>query len=301
MCSVNHDLKAIYIHVPKNGGLYVEHILKRYYGFTLDYIIKPDNYGFIYENDIFHFPKERRGVLKYYMNSKYIKRQYNMTEKMWNEYTKFTFIRNPYTKIISSYEYLKKMYNTDEYKNENYKPINFPSFSDFIKNQKYGFEQPLYKNNIELYCYHYYHTFITQYEHLLNNEDINIDYIGNFENLNEDLIDILKKIGVKNPTKHINEINNNTKFNVTKKSDISNYIDDDLLFFINDYYNKDFEIFGYEKYYNINDLSINVDFEKQNEDYSNKNKLLVEKYSEKNNSESISKPISNFLYKNNKV
>ena len=40
MCSINHDLKAIYIHVPKNGGLYVEQILKRYYGFELDYIIK---------------------------------------------------------------------------------------------------------------------------------------------------------------------------------------------------------------------------------------------------------------------
>jgi hypothetical protein len=28
MCSINDDSKTIYIHVPKNGGLYVEHILK---------------------------------------------------------------------------------------------------------------------------------------------------------------------------------------------------------------------------------------------------------------------------------
>jgi len=279
MCSVNNDSKVIYIHIPKNGGLYVEHILKKYYGFILDYIIKTDNYGFIYKNETFHFPTERRGVLKYYMNSKYIKRQYNINDKIWNDYKKFTFVRNPYTKIISSYEYLKKMYNTDGYINENYKRIQFPSFSEFIKNQKYGFEQPLYKNNIELYCYHYYHTFITQYEHLMNNEDkININYIGKFENLNEDLIEILIKLGVKNPLKHIDEINNNTKNNVSNKNDISEYIDEEILAFINQYYDKDFEIFGYEKYYNINDLSININFEKQNEDFLNKNNLLVEKY-----------------------
>jgi hypothetical protein len=219
------------------------------------------------------------------MNSKYIQGQYNITEKMWNEYTKFTFVRNPYIRIISSYDYLKNMYNRDEYTNDNnnnYKSVQFPCFSDFIKNQKNGLDQCLYKNNIELYCYHYYDTFITQYEHLLNNNEvINIDYIGNFENLNEDLIDILKKIGVKNPTKHINEINNNTKFNVSKKLEISNCIDNDLLFFINEYYEKDFELFGYKKYCNSNYLSINIDFEKQNEDYLNKDKILVEKYSEK--------------------
>ena len=28
MCSINHELKAIYIHIPKNGGLYVEEILE---------------------------------------------------------------------------------------------------------------------------------------------------------------------------------------------------------------------------------------------------------------------------------
>ena len=112
----------------------------------------------------------------------------------------------------------------------------------------------------------------------------------------------MKKLGVKNPIKHINEINNNTKFNVSKKLDISNYIDNDLLFFINEYYEKDFELFGYKKYYNSNYLSINIDFdfEKQNEDYLNKNKILVEKYSEKNILIST-KPISNFLYKKKKV
>ena len=40
MCSVNHDLKAIFIHIPKTGGLYVEETLIKNYGFIRDYSIK---------------------------------------------------------------------------------------------------------------------------------------------------------------------------------------------------------------------------------------------------------------------
>lgn len=302
MCSVNHDLKAIYIHVPKNGGVYVEHVLKRYYGFTLDYNIKSDNYGFVYSNNTFHFPTENRGVLKYYTNSKYINREYKMTEKMWNEYTKFTFVRNPYTKIISAYEFLQDMYKkSNYYNNDDYIPIEFPCFSEFIKKQTNGLYQLLYKNNIELYCYHYYHTFITQYEHLINNQNqLKIDYIGKFENLNEDLIDILSKIGVTNPTKHLNEIRNDTRFNVSKKKEVSNYIHEEMLLFVNDYYNKDFEMFGYSKYTNVNELYKNIQFEKQQEEYSNKNKTLIEKYTQDTE---MTTPVTcrNFLFKGSSI
>ena len=47
MCSVNHDLKAIFIHIPKNGGTYIGTTLVQYYGFNcyLDKLIKrrPDH------------------------------------------------------------------------------------------------------------------------------------------------------------------------------------------------------------------------------------------------------------------
>ena len=34
MISINHNLKAIYVHIPKTGGLYVEHILTNVYDFV---------------------------------------------------------------------------------------------------------------------------------------------------------------------------------------------------------------------------------------------------------------------------
>ena len=33
MCSINHDLKAIFIHIPKTAGTYIANHLDEYYGF----------------------------------------------------------------------------------------------------------------------------------------------------------------------------------------------------------------------------------------------------------------------------
>ena len=46
MCSINHDLKAIFFHIPKNGGLYVQNILEKYYGFDTVYFTRKDHYLF---------------------------------------------------------------------------------------------------------------------------------------------------------------------------------------------------------------------------------------------------------------
>ena len=34
MCSINHEKKAIFFHVPKTGGTYIRENLEKYYGFT---------------------------------------------------------------------------------------------------------------------------------------------------------------------------------------------------------------------------------------------------------------------------
>ena len=40
MCSINHDMKAIYLHIPKNGGLYIQNVLEKYYGFKTLYFTR---------------------------------------------------------------------------------------------------------------------------------------------------------------------------------------------------------------------------------------------------------------------
>jgi hypothetical protein len=270
MCSVNHNLKTIFIHVPKTGGSYIENILKSNYGFIFDYEIKSNNYGFIEnsktDNDeVFPIlPKINRGCLKYYMNSEYIKEKYNITNEMWNSYFKFAFVRNPYSRLISGYEFIKNDYYNNYYYNTD-KTLTFPSLYELFSIQKKGFDSPIYKKNKNLYYYHYYHLFITQYDHLINNLDIyNIIRIAKFENLDEELIFILKDIGIDNYTCHLNyktEIINKTNM----FQNINDYFDEELLTFVNDYYDNDFKFFGYKKCFNIIDLSKAFSFEDKNE------------------------------------
>ena len=46
MCSINHDKKAIYIHIPKTGGSFIRDSLKNYYGFKSYYLKRPDHNQF---------------------------------------------------------------------------------------------------------------------------------------------------------------------------------------------------------------------------------------------------------------
>lgn len=256
MCSINHNLKAIYIHIPKNGGVFIEHILKKYYDFEFDYCIKRNNYGFNSSSETPSIDFQNFGVLRYYINSEYINEKYNMNIEKWKSYYKFTFVRNPYTRIISAYEYTKEKFNKFNNNNDS-----FPSFEDFFKNQKHGFNSEIYINRSRLlYYYHYYHSFITQTDHLTNNNnELDINFIGNFENINSELIEILKNLGVKNYHKHVNEINSNLILNSSNKIN-NKYFTQSLLDYFNSFFHNDFINFNFEKITSISEINnLNID------------------------------------------
>ena len=46
MCSINHDLRSIYIHIPKNGGTYINKILKFCYDFKVTKLTRKDHNDF---------------------------------------------------------------------------------------------------------------------------------------------------------------------------------------------------------------------------------------------------------------
>jgi hypothetical protein len=134
-----------------------------------------------------------------------------MNEEKWNNYFIFTFLRNPYDRIVSGWNYVNK--------------YNIP-FDRFI-NIKYNANS-----------YDYWHVFMSQSRHIIdNNGKFRIDYLGKFENMESDLKIILNKIGFKNilhkpfkknSKKHDNYetyYNNNTiieKVNNLLKEDLQN-------------------------------------------------------------------------------
>lgn len=256
MCSINHEMKAIYIHVPKNGGLYVQNILEKYYGFKTLYFTRQDHHLFDkydktdfnkknYKNIVNGFINIKKfGVLTYYKTSVEHDKLMDMSHKKWNDYYKFTFLRNPYTKIVSAYKYLV----------EN----SFIPFEEFIDNKD------LYNN------YVYTHAFISQFEHIMNEEKkINLDYVGKFENLNNDLVEVLFKIGF-DKIKHANIIKKNIKINKGGDSNYHELYDQNILNKINIIFNLDFKNFFYDQINDINDfhsyfISLTDDFQKNNQ------------------------------------
>lgn len=190
MLYINHEKKAIFIHIPKTAGSYISKILVKYYGFTsyLNLLVnkRPDHNivcmtnhfpniltgNPLYDNSFFN---KVIGILNYCQSSDYINHHCNMNSEKWNTYFKFCFIRNPYSRIISAWKHISQIF-----------PDVLP-FDEYIMQNKYSV------SNIE-----YGHVFMSQSVHITNSNGVcGVDMVGRFEHLEEDLEKILKRIGFK--------------------------------------------------------------------------------------------------------
>ncbi|MFC6602832.1 sulfotransferase family 2 domain-containing protein [Ectobacillus funiculus] len=86
-------------------------------------------------------------------------------ENIWNSYYKFCFERNPWDKVISAYYFINAQ-------RPNEKKITFKQFLDSYLKIPYNY--PLYTID----------------------DSVAVDFIGKYENLEEDMIKICKKIGL---------------------------------------------------------------------------------------------------------
>jgi hypothetical protein len=224
MCSINHNKKALFIHIPKNGGSYISNILEKYYGFKSYYLHRPDHKLFcgLYDESVDKHENKIHGTLMYYKTSAYLNKLMKMDEEKWNTYFIFTFLRNPYDRIVSGWNYINK-YNI--------------SFNKYLN------------IGINSNCYDYWHVFMPQARHLIgNNGKININYFGKFENIEQDLDIILKKIEI-NYIIHVPYLKNEKKHKNYKT-----YYDQESLNKVNELMKEDFELLNFTKIENIDDF-----------------------------------------------
>ena len=217
MCSINHNLKAVFIHVPKNGGSYVAEILSKNYGFKNYYLQRPDHKIFCHgkDNSVNKHENKIHGTLMYYKTSSYINKMINMNEDKWNRYFIFTFVRNPYDRMVSGWNYINK-YNI--------------GFKDYMN------------VNWNASDYDYWHVFMTQSRHIIgNNGKIRANFIGKLENLEVDLKIVLNQLGIKNI---IHQPFFKNKKNHKKSIE---YYDNEVLEKVNLLIKEDLENFGYLK------------------------------------------------------
>lgn len=231
MCSINHDKKAIFLHIGKTAGIYIRNTLSESYNFYLYLLKRPDHIEFC--NTKVELNKNltfccNKGIVNYYKTSNYINDFIDMDEDKWNTYFKFCFVRNPYDRAVSGWNYLMET-----------EKLNI-DFDKYLKMKDIVSENE------------YWHVFLSQYDTLLDeNGKLFIDFVAKFENLENDFQTVLNKIGFQ-------KIIHKNKFkNKRNKANYKDFYNQESLDIVNKIYENDFIFFNYTKYDNINDFLIN--------------------------------------------
>jgi len=235
---VSHKYKFLFLHNPKTGGSSVRTVLE--------------------ELDI--AAKKRECFL--HSNATYSKACLEKNRKDWNDYFKFSIVRNPYSRMVSFYEHMRRIGARHERMLINYKiernaiiksgnkngkkkikdldsvilwdsreatKYNYESFEDFIKNPYFWMHRLDVRklNFVE-----------NQVDWLSIDGEIAVDYIMKLEDIKKDWGQLFKKINqpyIKFP--HITK--------GSGKIDYKSFYTDELREIVANRFEKDLDYFGY--------------------------------------------------------
>ncbi|MDG3088281.1 sulfotransferase family 2 domain-containing protein [Vibrio hannami] len=180
-----------------------------------------------------HIPKTAGtsvlNALSIHFRQHYDFRVYRAPEpKLFSQSFKFCFVRNPYSRMISTYRYLtqEKGQKTDAYIKQliSDKHMSFDDFVEYFCARGYGEFHPLFKTQS---CYIY-------------DVDLKckVDFVGRFENLDDDFKFICSVIGKKQSLERVN---------VSKKRPSDVVLTKKIADMIYDFYKLDFELLDYDK------------------------------------------------------
>lgn len=191
------DYHCIFVHIPKAAGIAVS---KSLFSRTGASHIKLRNYKLIF------------------------------SEREFNAYFKFTFVRNPWDRLVSAYEFLKQggYYPSDaEWYNQNLN--RFKSFEEFVLNW-------LNEQNVFSWIH-----FVPQYDFLCTTSDhIDIDFIGKYETIQNDYKYVRSKLGgIGKPLRILNK-------NMNREKNYRAYYNSQTRKIVSKVYQEDIELFGYE-------------------------------------------------------
>lgn len=140
----------------------------------------------------------------------------------WDSTYKFTFVRNPWDKTVSLYEYRRK-------KNKTRIATQGIGFEEWVVKTLGEEQDPQLHDNVK--------SFQPQVEWLKDNQgQISIDYIGKFESLNKDFDEIRKVIGIDAQLPHLN---------ASSRAPYQSYYSDRTREVVSRWFREDIERFGY--------------------------------------------------------
>ena len=184
-----------------------------------------DQYNSI-EHAKFHKDASSFYYHKWHRNAHNTKKHFDDQNWDWNSYFKFSFVRNPWDRVVSWHKYqikFVKKFERGKMRKEDivyynyYKELSKLSFKDWLKNM----------------ILHSFHDFF-----ICNSNNICLDYIGRFENLQEDFDIICDKIGI--PHQKLPHENKSKHKNYTE------YYDDETRSIVAEKYAKDIKYLNYK-------------------------------------------------------
>lgn len=220
----------LFIHIPKTAGNSISTKLQKY-----GVESKPLNY----------LKKET------YMPDRHVSarnlRRYDYIDKVFDDYFKFAFFRNPWARLISYYYFAKKRYNESEYfkkyviTGHRYKEgHNFQTdfikrdFNEWLLETEWWMVDPftlevIDENPIQR---------MSQLDWVSDRDgNILVDFIGNIDYLDKDWVKICDEIGINHiPLKMINK---------SKRPEYKDIYSNEAKQFVEKHFAKDIEMFGY--------------------------------------------------------
>jgi hypothetical protein len=159
-----HPYRCVFVHVPKTGGISVEHVFLRLVGLTWD-TREP---LLLRANDD---PAKGPPRLAHLKSTEYVSCGY-LSQEQFETYFKFSFVRNPWDRMVSEYKYRGHPMRMS-FKTWLLGHLPPPGFTD-----------------------HYCHL-VPQHEFIYDGEGrLLVDFVGRFESLQADFDAVCERLGI---------------------------------------------------------------------------------------------------------
>jgi hypothetical protein len=205
---ISHKYKFVYIAVTKTGSTTVRKMLNPLSDVVSDHSTESPYHHHTHAVDLKKHFKERG---------------WN-----WDEYFKFSFVRNPWSRLVSLFNYQREYVRGYEKDVESSR-----YFEGYYKRCK----KNTHNRNFEVYVDKIWMGDQFDFLYDENNNQL-VDFVGKTENLQEDFNTICDKIGI--PRQELPHKNK------TKHKHYTEYYDDETRELVAEKYAKDIEYFGYE-------------------------------------------------------
>ena len=222
------DYNCLFVHIPKTAGQSVEQFFMDLLGLDWEH----DREALLLQSN--DDPARGTEKLAHLSASEYVDYGY-LPQQEFSAYFKFSFVRNPWSRILSEYRYRNYFHHL--------------SFRDFVLNK---LPRPGWDDQ--------YRHVMPQYDMLHDRQgNLLVDFVGRFESLQQDFDRVCERLGIVDSS--LPHRNRSDKKSRDLKRKLRNFLfmngenrfqnraefyDDETREAVTEYYRKDIDTFGYE-------------------------------------------------------